>query len=831
MKMLLYIFSLFIMSLGCCAQGLQFQGSDYLIEERTSYSVFERQTPYFQNEFSVSFDISVNQPYRFGYIFRLKDKDTNRTYNFTFEDKYINSSVFRFNNEGKDNLATIEIDNNDLGDRQWLSVSFSFFINDNLLIINVNDKEYTVKGIELSKKFYPHISFGKDEHVIDVPAFALRNLVIKGESREYKFPFTENTGEDVHNIDGTVIGQVKNPVWMINAAYYWKHRHTYRSQHVSGVNFNAQSQQFLFFNSDSIVFFDIRTNSVSSKKYTNPLPVDMKLGTNFVDGHDKLYVYEVTPSEAGKATMASLAIGSDKWDVSGEKYLPMQLHHHTGYYDRTKGKYIIFGGFGDKRYNKEFLSYDVEANRWDTLAFTGDRIAPRYFSGWTVNSKNQLLLFGGMGNESGDQTIGRRYFYDLYQIDLNSGKIVKLWDLQWKDDNIVPARNMVMLNDSSFYALCYPEHIANSFARLYKFSVADGSYELVGDSVPILSEKITTNANLYYNLKLNEFYCTIQEFEDDGSSVTNVYSLSSPPISKEELIAFTKSDGNLLNLLWLLLIIPVGGLVFCFSKMNKRKIKNISPEPENPPFVSSYIEREDEANAIYLFGQFTVYDAAGKDITYMFSSRLERAFLLILLHSCGDGISSQQLSEALWPDRTELNVKNLRGVTINHLRKILAEMKGIELIFDKGFFRIVMTDECYCDYFSFMSLIRSDNSIRADETKDILSRGEFLKSADATLFGAYKKEVDNIIGSVLPIDIEKAFDKGDYHLAIHLSDILSITIPLSEKALGYTIASLYMLNAEDQAKIRYALFTTEYKKANGEDYPQSLSHILKKMQK
>ena len=43
------------------------------------------------------------------------------------------------------------------------------------------------------------------------------------------------------------------------------------------------------------------------------------------------------------------------------------------------------------------------------------------------------------------------------------------------------------------------------------------------------------------------------------------------------------------------------------------------------------------SNAIFLFGQFTVLDRCGRDITYMFSSRLKQVFVYLLINSCEAG--------------------------------------------------------------------------------------------------------------------------------------------------------------------------------------------------
>src|SRR5690606_35192668 len=139
---------------------------------------------------------------------------------------------------------------------------------------------------------------------------------------------------------------------------------------------------------------------------------------------------------------------------------------------------------------------------------------------------------------------GRKYYYDLYKVDLNTKQITKLWEIPWNKDNVVPVRGMVILNDSSFYTLCYPEHFSESKLNLYRFSIKDGSYEILGDSIPIYSDKITTNANLYYDSGLNSLYAVVQEFEDDISSNLKVYSLAFPPVTAEELTSYGKGKSN-----------------------------------------------------------------------------------------------------------------------------------------------------------------------------------------------------------------------------------------------------------------------------------------------
>ena len=63
-------------------------------------------------------------------------------------------------------------------------------------------------------------------------------------------------------------------------------------------------------------------------------------------------------------------------------------------------------------------------------SLSGDFLCPRYFSSaGYLDSNHSVYIFGGMGNESGDQVIGRRYFHDFYKVDLQEMRVQKLWDI------------------------------------------------------------------------------------------------------------------------------------------------------------------------------------------------------------------------------------------------------------------------------------------------------------------------------------------------------------------------------------------------------------------
>jgi hypothetical protein len=817
--------------------GLKFHGSEQSINQRTSYNVFGEKQTEFSDHFNIEFNLSLYPTTEFGYIIRIKNKESNRIYNL-FYDGQGDNLVFKFNEEGKNNLIVATMDRDELLDMHWFKMKIAFDLKTDSIKLTVHNKTFGTGNEKLPDPYHPIILFGKSDHIIDVPSFAIKNLSI-GNQEKYIFPLNESKGNVVYDINGNAYGEVSNPEWLVNDAYHWRYKASFKSKSVAGANYNPEKKEIYYFNRDSLHIYNVRSGDSDVKVFQEKCPVKLILGTNFIDTrHNKLYSYETYYSHPNEnytgATVASLDLNTYQWTPENSEQLTSPLHHHGSYFNTPDEQYTLFGGFGRMRYSKDFFAYDLHTKQWDTLSgYTGDFLSPRYFSSvGYLRKTNCVYVFGGMGNESGEQTVGRKYYYDLYKIDLNTKHVSKLWEIPWERDNVVPVRGMVILDDSSFYTLCYPEHFTESLLKLYKFSLKDGSYEILGDSIPIFSDKITTNANLYYDSMLNNLYAVVQEFDDDISSDLKVYSLSFPPLTSQELASYSKEKGKYTVAIIILSIIAVIGLVYLFYKKRKPKYTTVedniedigSPEHEAPVETPA----TSRANSIYLFGDFTVRDRNNRDVTYMFSAQLKQIFCLILQYSTVEnGIASARLSNILWPDKPADKVKNSRGVTINHLRKVLSELDGIELIYDKGYFKIEQSEEFYCDYTRCIQIISGNETEKyRDELVDILSRGKFLQLSDHALYDSFKEEVEKKLEPVLVLEIEKSFEAELYQTSIVFAEALSNIDPLNDAALTFQVKAMQRLKMNDEARLRYQTFITEYKKVMGTDYPHPYKSLV-----
>ncbi|MDD2261516.1 MAG: DNA-binding transcriptional activator [Clostridia bacterium] len=813
------------------AEGLRFLGNGYPIEQRTSYDVFSERPVTFEDHFSISFRLSLYMTTDIGNILRIKSSENGSVFNL-FYDGHGENHLFLFNEEGKNNLIHISLKKSQYPPREWLQIAISFDLENDMITLTIGDNTYSAANVPLSESFTPTLVFGKSDHIIDVAPFAIRNLSV-GNTRSYRFPLMEYQGNQVHNSKGTVMGNVVNPYWLINDAYHWKPETSTRSRQVSGTNYHAGRKELYHFNKDSIIIYNLRTVNQETVVFKEPCPVDLRLGTNFIDPlHDKLYSYEVYYDSTYQGpTVASLDLNSYEWRIESYDRLPTQLHHHGSYFDPSKQQYLIFGGFGNMRYSNIFYRYDIGTHQWDVRSTQNEGgITPRYFTamGHPENS-DKLYLFGGMGNSSGDQLLGRTYYYDLYQLDLPTSQISRVWEIPWDQENMVPVRGMVIHDDASFYTLCYPEHFTQSYLRLYRYSLKNGDFTILGDSIPIFSDKINTNANLYYDDDLHALYAVVHEFSDDIASEVHVYSLTFPPITSQELVNYATKEGSdkmlIVFILAGIILLIVAIFLVRFLKYNRKE--TFFPDMGIPFKTSQKRESTFRANAIYLFGDFMVRNRSNRDITYLFSKKLKETFCLLLQFSAvEDGITSQHLSETLWPEKPANTVKNTRNVTLNRLRKILEELDGIELLYEKGVFKLIQEDPLYCDYTKCMAILsRSHSEEELKEFIAIVNRGKFLKNENDREYDILKENTEKSIEPLLIHAIEWSYEKEAYLTTVELADAAFHLDPVSDTAITYLVKALQKLKRNEEAKIRYLSFLIEYKKTIGREYPNPLKFV------
>lgn len=845
-KSILFYILFFVITSNLFAQGLKFSGQEVPINKRTSYNVFDAVTPEFDGRMDISFDIALYGGSEIGCILRLKDASRQKVYNL-FYDGRSNSHRFMLNDEGFSCLLKAALDKKGHVNTLWMKVRLSFDMERDSVRLDIAGKSYYSAVPDLPDRWSPEIYFGKSDYYIDVPSFAIKNLEVSGAGRKkpYSFSLDEKEGETVHDLRGKPVGRVVNPEWLMNDFSRWKKLCAMSSATVASSGYNPAKKEVYYFNSDTLFTYNVLSGTISSVPFDGSCPLKMKLGNSFIDpDNDVIYAYEVwyrNPKDTLTPTVAKLDLNTLTWEAVSYDRLPMQMHHHGCFFDYARSRYTVFGGFGNMHYNGDFYTYDLQTQQWRHLNnLTGDRICPRYFTSMGYDRTiSTMYIFGGMGNESGEQAVGRRYLYDLYSVDLTSGTVRKLWETGPMTENIVPVRSLYANGTGYFYTLCYPESRSESELSLYRFSIKDGSFSTLADRIPIMSDKIGTNANLYYDPELEKFYALLYETKDDISSTLSVYSLSfTPDVSTE-----SSDSGSWKRIVWPLSAVMAAVLLFpalavvLIRRRRHRSADTVAARPEYNSSVTEYGFRQGgtthdtvkTVNSICFFGPFRATDKNGKDITQNFTPMQRKMLCLIVYYSVSGGISTRRLGAILWPDKQGESLKNLRNATLNYLRKALSDIGGVKIVYKSGNYFIESEDGFYCDYIRLYEITKDEtvSPDDADELAGILSQGAFMDSIEDISLDAVKENVGQMVmRSLLPV-VKDLYDKKGYADVLTFCEAMFRIDPFSDFALKYQISSLCRIKRTDEALLRYSTFIVEYRKVYDEDYPYRFEDLQK----
>lgn len=884
-RLLLLLISLLIASAihNAYAQGLRFHGNETDIADRSGLTIpSPEDTPFPVNHLSVKFSIHVNNPSSSGFIFGITNKETGEMLNLMLRNTFSGDSVYiSFAKEGERELCTSSFHTHDITARN-IGIAAEIDKESDSGKISIDGKTHHVDKLGLAgKDFTPQLNFGLTRHIVETASVSISDLCIATDGSRREIPLKESDGTAVHDSKGKVAGLAYNPIWQINEAFHWRKIAEFKSPTPTGCAFDPVNRKFYSYNSDSITTFD--ANRLHIKK--TPLKGDGKLpvrhGMNLYSTKTgMIYPYEIYYDDFSceinpeEATWRLLAHTNDN----------KAIHHHAHILCNNDSATWIFGGYGDRKYFNKFVRFNLHTHRFDTIPLKGDGIPPRFFASMGATaSGDTIYLYGGKGNKEGKQDLGVKYYYDLYLINLKDSTSKRLWRQTPPSKDMVPVRTLLpSTKEGCVYAMAYPEYRTHSSLQLYRISLSDGSRTAVGDSIPILSDEIATNAALYRPTGGDMIFCVVQEFEKEGATTTRIYSLAAPPVSEDEIIAMSGNGLREKTPIWIYItgisIICLITLAIIIIRRHRHCPKSLTanptdalagpanPDPHesqivqpiqesslpqeheqpyviknetssdttfNPdtsthPIADEFLPNLTDKNHISLFGPFLVTGESGRDITYMFSPKLKKMFIYILLYTVSrNGVTSSDLSSVFWADKEPDKVKNLRNVTLNKLRKVLSEMVGISLVYEQGLFRIDMTAEVGCDFLEIYRLSSSLHNFNPDNDKcriinSILIKGKFLADTEDPIFDYFRQKIESYTIEYLAATIEYNFNHGKYDKARRLCNTLMKTDPISEVALEYGIKSCRAIGMNDKAMTIYSSFVKEYRRMMGEDYPHPI---------
>jgi hypothetical protein len=635
---LIFIFSFTLVN---AQDGLKFISNNQPKENR-SQLIFEDKFNA-KDSLVINFKFSIYNKLFIGDLLNIRNIKNNSTislsYNFTYSED--NKPFINLNIKGIKNLVKIQIPENFIQYQKWIDVKLKIdyklnqaelkFLNNTYSISSLFEKNSSLEEIE--------ILFGKNEFNEDIPAFNLKNLELKIDSSIVYFPLDEKQGTRVISSNGNFKGKIINPSWLIDDFNNWKliKQVEFESNHT--IAYDTENMQFILLGKDKRYNFDIVSRLLDKITLKKPSEFhSYTSGKAFIEPKTKnilvLQTGEPNPSQnkflnkklgiesinntkqsnnKNTYSIASFSSSTSNWQgLFYKDILKNPLFHFNAYYENSSQNILIFGGYSDFKYLNRFLKYDSYSNSINEILIEGDNISPRFKSGMGSLNDSILFLYGGEGNLSGDQSIGKIPFNDLYKIDLKNNSINLVWEKEYDSAHNSISKNLIFDETQEFF-YCLADSEEKGTISLKKVSVNDGNRVSLGRSINFDSSIIANEFNLFYEKKNNKLYAYTVEFTDNKleKNIISFYSIEMEPFSANSTMnEKVELSQSFMNSKWIIVGLIIILFIILIVIFNRKPIISLKSESKK-----DYIFVRSDRSDVKLFFDKVIALEAMKDYT------------------------------------------------------------------------------------------------------------------------------------------------------------------------------------------------------------------------
>lgn len=807
------------------SHGLIFSSFEVAQEKRTSLDLGAGKPLCLGDNFELGFELSFlpNHPAYFGYIFRLINQKGQNI------DLMYSPNKEAFNIVIGETLTNITFQvSKDVLFNQWSRLQMK--VNKGELSFFVNNKLVNKTKVKLDDDCFRAI-FGVCDHPdfksTDLPPMQLRNVHLLEDGQEEAFwPLREMEGlkavDSLHDKKATLT----NPTWIAPLHLHWQNAYKARVNGNASIAFDSRREELYIIAKDSIYRFALKTGLVSATALASGGHHLLRGNASFFHPQeDRLYNFNIDQQWA-----TAFLHNEKKWEQPFDTAELTEYWHHNRFYSRSGNAMYLMGGYGQLTYKNKVTRYNFATRQWDSLDIKGDDYSPRYLAAVGVSGDSAYIL-GGFGSLTGEQMLNPKYLYDLILYDVKAQTCKKVRSLETPKEPFVFAHSMIIdSTDQSFYALTFPNDRFDSRLQLIKGSLQSSSYMRLGDTIPYTFRDNKSYADVFFARDSKTLIAVTLFNEWDVSSDVKIYTIAFPPdmLSAEMPVP---ASGR-----WKWILLAAGVLLvfgaYAIYRRGKKKdvipVAPISPVVDNNPVQ----EKAPQRASIYLFGNFTVTDADGQDITRQFTPLLKEMFLLIVIYTLkhGHGISVENLNEILWNDKSEKAAKNNRSVNMLKLKTILEKLGNgiLKKESDKWVFQYA-PEEIHIDLAEFFQLAANRSSINKTTIPQILQivkRGSLLYQTDYPWLDDVKSDISNKVLDILLFAGTTLQTPTDAELLIEIANSIFYFDQVNEQALEIKCKNLIALGRHSLAKNTYEKFAKDYRHMYDEEFPQGYNDIV-----
>ena len=851
--LLLWICSVPIAFAQQASYGLQFKSYEVEKEKRTSLNLTPEKPFSFPQGFRMSFDAKFDTDWvhPFGSVFRILTEERHHIDLILSEIDNTGQTMVSFISPSHDILFSQPFDSSEIDYGRFIHFEISIDIKNNRIDASVGDNKFSKQSSLLAYFNKVNIVFGKSNYprfqTTDVPAFSLKNLEITTTQGApvYAWPLSNHLDNGVYDTVKNHFALCENAEWILDRHAIWQKKVTLKTRINPQFCYNPDDNEIAIFDRDVLYHYKVKTNTLTENKTSNKLVFNFSNSNNLIyNPVTKTYNCYLLELDKGKEVLSFDTLRQD-WNKAYSTELPPDYWHHNRIFFPVDNCLYMLFGYGHHRYKNEINRYNYETKTWEKLSLKGDRIQPRYLSGFGMLDEQHAIVFGGYGSETGNQNISPQSYYNLFNVNLRTLESRKIWEMETPSDNFAVSGSLIPdETGKSFYALAFRMQQFYTSLSLLHFSMDKPEYKVVADSIPFNFEDVRSSVDLYLDKTSQRFIALVASAQRDESCEISIYTLSMPPLTPDELYQDYKGDASSIlwywigiSLLFLTLLVAFCIVLVIFRRKRRKQPASLK---EKETVVIERLEQmvayeHPKKQAIYLFGGFQVFNKDGEDITKDFTPMLRQLFILLLLNTVknGKGISSVKLKDMLWYDKSDESAKNNRGVFINKLRQLFEHIGQLQIKNQDIYWSIELGNDIYCDYTTVLSLMNRISSDIKSATKEdirallaIVSKGELLPNIQTEWIDSFKSDFSNQLIDLLLEVHKQPYIRKSPQTCINLADAIFIHDSLNEDALGIKCHNLVQMGKYGLAQKAYTLFTKEYKVLFNSDFTHSFEKVI-----
>ncbi|MDR3217388.1 MAG: hypothetical protein LBU22_00150 [Dysgonamonadaceae bacterium] len=827
-------------------KGLYFYSYEVNKENRTSLRIPVPQNISLYQGFTISFDLMIRDELQnFGYIFQMIGKNNTGLALVVSDLREPEKNVLSLIIGDKvlipfkgDEITDFEFD-------KWNTVTISFSEHAISMFVNGVKKEY-LDDYDNINKF--DIYFGANDHpslyTTETPPMIIKNIrLFNKENKEIRYwPLDKHGINIVYDEHKKEAAFVLNPKWELDNHLIWKKQKEFKFLSHPQIAFDKEQERIFIASGNEMMIYHIRSNKLDTIRNIQGTAYRNRSNHAIYNGNNRNLISYNLSEDLSLNQLTEFDFQLNKWNNTDNTIPSTYYWHHGKVFVPEDSLLVTIGGYGYHKYKGALMKYSFAEKKWKEVTIS-PAIPPRYLGSTGYLGDGKLLYFGGYGNESGEQEKHPRNYYDLYEIDLFTDSVTKLWNMELpvNEAHFTNSNSMIIDKETgSFYLLTYSNKLDKTKIQAKKFSLLSPKYTLVGDTIPYIFSDVRSYCDLFLGTQSNSLVTITTQTKEDDTSEVKIYTINYPPLNSADV--FQAEHKRLIPIYWYFLVVVLLLPVLFLYRKKRAQTKKKKPLV----FTQDTITFEDgndetapvevQISSINLLGEFYVIDDSGVDITGNFKPITIQLFLLCLLSSIknGKGISSGELKEILWYDKDDESARNNRNVNVSKLRVTLKNLKNFEINKDNNFWTVTFDRAVFCDYKYVLALIKkieSEEIIRKELLNKLLtiaSKGILLPNIQMEWLDSYKSEYSNLIIEKLLQFSEYEEIKHDFSLVVKIANVILLHDNIDEDAIVKKCYALYHSGKKGQAKQNFKRFTEDYKSILDTEYKYTFEQFREK---